>query len=133
MAQLSYSESSIARVLHDHLASASSSWSIGVPGAVAEFHRRESDAHAFEDERCIVTDMGALRLNAVNGVQAHAYEMLSARPQRWHHGIVFGLPAAEGTMSRRRVITEVGHDREAIREQDRGGELFDLALGSPYC
>ena len=133
MAKLPYPDSSITRLLRDHLASPSSSWSIGVPGAIAEFHRGEGDNHVFESAHCVVTDLGALRLNAVKGVQAHAYELLSARPERWHHGVVFGLPEAKGTMSRRPVITEVGHDHEAIRAQDREGVLFDLALDSPYC
>ena len=133
MAHRPYSDAGITRLLEDHLAASSSSWSIGVPGAIAEFHRSEGDAHVFESARCIVTGMGALRLNAVTGVQAHAYELLSARPGRWHHGLMFGLPAADCAMSRRRVITEVGTDRDAIRAQDRDGVLFDLALGSAYC
>ena len=133
MAHRPYSDAGIARLLEAHLAAASSSWSIGVPGAIAEFHRGERDAHVFESARCIVTDMGALRLNAAKDVQAHAYELLSARPERWHHGLIFGLPATDCVMSRRPVITEAGTDRDAIRAQDRDSVIFDLALGSAYC
>jgi hypothetical protein len=119
--------------LEEHLAGTSSSWSIGVPGAIAEFHRRASDVCRFQGSACVVTPLGAIRLERLDGVRAHAYEILSARPERWHHGIVLGARADQCMMSGRRAITEAGPDHRAIRSEDRDGVLFDLALRSPHC
>jgi hypothetical protein len=46
----------------------------------------------------------------------------------WSHRVSLCLPAARCGMSRRRVLTELGPDNEALRKQDRGGILFDLGL-----
>ncbi len=121
------------RLLEAHLACASSSWSIGVPGAIAEFHRDDSDRCMFEGPGCAITELGALRLDPRAHIRAHAYEILSAHPKMWHHGIALSVPADAGAMSGRRVLTEVGPDRDAIQSQDRDAVLFDLGLGSAYC
>ena len=123
----------VMRMLEEHFASSSSSWSIGVPGALAEFRRAESDGCELEGSRCVVTGLGALRLECRTGLQAHAYESLSARPDGWQHGVALSLPASASRMSGRHTISEIGADREAIRAEDRDAVLFDLALGSPYC
>ena len=120
-------------LVEEHLATASSSWSIGVPGAIAEFHRDEDESRTFAGRCCVVTASGALRVEPGPGLQARAYEILSARPGAWHHGVVLSLPAQDALMSRRAVISEIGVDRHAIRAEDREAVLFDLALGSPYC
>lgn len=127
------SSGAVMRMLEEHLACSSSSWSIGVPGAIAEFHRDESDPSSFDGPGCVVTELGALRLDVQAAVRAHAYEILSAHPKMWHHGIALSLPADSCAMSGRREITELGPDREAIRPQGRDGVLFDLGLGSAYC
>lgn len=120
-------------MLEGHLACPSSSWSIGVPGAIAEFHRAQDEACQLDGAHCVVTGLGALRLRPQSALRAHAYEILSANAERWQHGIALSLPATACEMSRRQTVTEVGADREAIRPQDREAVLFDLALGSPYC
>ena len=127
------SSGGVMRMLEEHLAFPSSSWSIGVPGAIAEFHRADDDACELDGSHCVVTGLGSLRLRCRSGLRAHAYEILSARPDRWQHGVVLSLPGDACTMSGRHTISEVGADREAIRPEDRGAVLFDLGLGSPYC
>lgn len=123
----------VMHMLEAHLACASSAWSIGAPGAIAEFHRGAADPCTYDSPGCAITGLGALRFEPCARVHAHAYEILSAQPQHWHHGIALTLPADAGAMSGRRVITELGPDREAIRAQDRDGVLFDLGLGSAWC
>jgi hypothetical protein len=123
----------LVRTLEEHLADTSSSWSIGAPGAIAEFHRSAGDVCHFEHSACVVSPFGAIRFEPFDGVRAHAYEILSARPERWHHGIALGARVDQCMMSGRRAITEVGPDRDAIRTEDRDGVLFDLALRSPHC
>lgn len=104
-----------------------------MPGAIAEFRRDESEAWTADRPGSVVTALGAMRLNMDAPVRPYAYEILSARPGLWHHGVVLALPAETCTMARRRVITELGEDHEAIRPQDRESILFDLGLDSPYC
>ena len=129
----SESSTRLMRLLEAHLSCSSSSWSIGVPGAIAEFHRDPSDTCAFDAPGCAITDLGALRLEPQAPVRAHAYEILSAHPKMWHHGVALSLPAAAAAMSGRRVITELGPDHQAIRAQDRDAVLFDLGLGAACC
>lgn len=127
------SNGNLAQLVGQQLASASTAWSIGVPGALAEFHRSESDACISAAYGCITTARGGLRLEFSGRVRAVAYEMLSTHPELWRHGIVLCLRRDECAMNGRSVITEVGPDREAIRAQDRDAVLFDLGLGSHYC
>jgi hypothetical protein len=113
-----------------HLADPASTWSIGASGVLAEFAREPGEA-CERDGLQVVTERGAIRVEAHAGLEALAYEVLSAQPALWHHGVLFHLPAAAATMSPYTVVTELGLDREAIRGADRGACLFDLGLGSP--
>ncbi len=115
------------------LALASTSWSIGVLGALAEFHRDDAEACVSDETGCVVTPRGALRLKLPAATRAIAYEMLAAHPESWHHGIALCLPRDACAMHRRRVITELGPDCDAIRREDRAGLLFDFGLDRPYC
>lgn len=112
-----------------HLADAASTWSIGASGVLAEF-ARDPDEVCERDALQAVTDRGAIRVEAHAHLEARAYEVLSAQPALWHHGVLLNLPAAAAAMPARTVVTELGADREAIRGDDRGGYLFDLGLGS---
>src|SRR5688572_9104538 len=120
-------------MLEEHLALSTSSWSIGVPGAIAEFHRGDNDGFRFGAGHTVITQFGALRLSPSRGLGAHAYEVLTVRPQTWHHGVIVSLPESAAAMTQRRALTEIGPDRDAIRDEDRDAILFDLGLGSPYC
>ncbi len=122
------------RALVTHqLSLASTSWSIGVLGALAEFHRDDRETCTHDGAGCVVTTRGAIKLSLSAGIRACAYELLSANPESWQHGIALCLPSDESMMHRRRVITELGPDHGAIRPADRDALLFDLGLDSPYC
>ena len=112
-----------------HLADPANSWSIGASGVLAEFARDPGEACQF-DGRCVVTGRGAIRVEPRAGLEALAYEVLSAQPGPWHHGVLFTLPARDAALQARSVVTEVRPDREAIRAEDRAALLFDLGLGS---
>lgn len=127
------SAASVMDTLIAQLSEPSSSWSVGAPGAIAEFHRDVPEPCEFPGPACALTALGAIRLAPHSSVRSHAYEILSARPGAWHHGIALHLPEGTAAMSSRRVVTELGPDREAIREQDRDATLFDLGLGAPHC
>ncbi len=123
----------VANLVARQLSLASTSWSIGVLGALAEFHRDDAETCAGDGASCVVTPRGALRLELPAATRAIAYEMLAANPESWHQGVALCLPHDACAMRRRRVITELGPDRDAIRPADRGAILFDLGLGSEYC
>lgn len=128
----------ITRVLREHLRNPSSSFSIGSIGAIAEFHR-DADEPLIIDEpkkQTITTDRGALKVELTDRVRPLAYETLSRRANRWQHGVVFCLPAAEAAGHRRTTLTELGPDRAAVRAADRDAILFDMgldALNVDFC
>jgi hypothetical protein len=115
-----------------HLRSATSSWSIGAFGAIAEFHRGPLEAVAFSGLSA-VTERGAIALRPDVRCRAVAYETLSARTGLWLHGIALCLAAPDARMDVHTAITGLGADREALRAQDREAALFDLGLGLINC
>lgn len=129
----SFAARSMRDLVVQQLTLASTSWSIGVLGALAEFHRDEAETCVSAGAGCVVTARGALMLAIPRAARAYAYEMLAAHPESWHHGVALCLPGDACMMHCRRVITELGPDRNAIRPEDRDGILFDLGLGSAYC
>jgi hypothetical protein len=114
------------------LRASATSWSIGVLGALAEFHRDEDEPCTHGSMR-VLTRRGALRLALTPGTRAVAYEIVTQNVETWNHGVTLCLPDVAARMSIRHVITELGRDDEAIRPDDRNAVLFDLGLGSPYC
>lgn len=118
-------------LIAQQFALAYTSWSIGVLGALAEFHREE-------DEPCsigpsfVVTERGALRIHLSVAPRPFAYESVVAHHYSWNQGVALLLPADACNMHGRRAITEIGPDPDAIRPQDRTGILFDLGLGTPH-
>jgi hypothetical protein len=112
-----------------HLADPASGWSIGASGVLAEF-MRDAGEPCERDGFQLVTARGAIRVAPSADLHALAYEVLSAQPGLWHHGILLSLPAAAAALPVRTVVTELGADRDALRDADRSAVLFDLGLGS---
>ena len=125
-------DKSIHRELRAHLRDASSSFSIGSFGAIAEFHRDAEEPLTLDDSEqlTVATERGALRVSLVEGVTPLAYETLSRRSDCWQQGVVFCLPKAEALSQRRVGLTELGPDSEAVRPQDREAILFDVGLAA---
>ena len=109
-----------------HLGRRSSSWGVGMLGAVAEFSRADDEPFESDGKTWIATPRGAIRIDAASGARA-----IRGGGARARH-IALCLPDAESRLNRRTVFTEVGPDRAAVRAIDRDGVLFDLGLGSPY-
>lgn len=116
--------------LDNHLQDAGTGWSMGTFGAIAEFHRDAEEpllSEASDGLQC-ATSRGAIRLNLPDDVVPVAHETLSADPRRWGYGIALCLSEDRAAMAGRRVITEVGPDKAAVREEDRDAILFDMGL-----
>lgn len=120
-------------VLRRSLQDAASSFSIGVPAAVAEFMRAADEPLLTEDAESpiVTTARGAIRLAWRADAVSVAYETPSRRPERWLQGVVFCLPEATARMSGGCALSELGPDRDAVRPDDRGAILFDLGVGAP--
>lgn len=122
----------IGAVLAAHMGDPASGFSVGALGALAEFHRAAGEALTLDDrDRLrVATGRGALATGALAGVAPVAYEYPAADGESWRHGVVFCLPAARARGARRRTLTELGADAEAVRPEDRAGLLFDLGVGA---
>jgi hypothetical protein len=118
---------STTNLLAEHLQDASSSWSVGEFGVLAEFHHAGRDIRNF-DPHTVAAKGGALRARPHAGVRILAYETPSPNPRLWNHGVAFCLPEGEARMECRAGITELGPDRDAILEEARHEILFDLGL-----
>lgn len=118
------------------LADAGAGWTIGTFGAVAEFHHVADDpppvVAVTDESQEVVTARGGIRVSLVAGVRAVAYESLGGPPYGWLHALAFCLPHADAAMGGRTVLTELGPDREALRDTERGARMFDMGLGAPH-
>jgi len=126
--RLDLSPEGIADLAHDTLAGAAGGWSMGVQGALAEFVVADGRAEVLRRGRTVeaVTLGGGLRLRIPAAAQAFAV----ADPRRPDGpGAVYvavpraslGVPPAG--------VTVLGPDRAALRPEDGGGVLVDLAVG----
>ena len=123
-------ESPVFDLISRQLEDPSAQWSLGTFGAIAEFMRDPDEpAKITSDEgvMSVVTPRGGIRLEAREGLRPFAFETVTT--QGWSQRVAFCLPEARSAMSRRAVLTELGPDRGALREQDRESILFDLGLG----
>lgn len=117
------------QLVHRHLADPRAGWSVGAPGAIAEFVREPGEA-CTGTGGTRATDRGAIALAPPPDVTAVAYRTPAGPDLAWNHAVAFCVPAGR-TGPARGVLTELGPDRDAVRPQDRDGVLFDLGLGLP--
>jgi len=116
--------------LTQHLNLASSGFSIGSLGAIAEFYHSSEEPIIIDntDQLTIMTKRGAIRLEIPENTYPVAYEAISKNKQRWQQGVAFCLPKAEAGMSRRKGLTELGTDKEAIDNSQTESILFDMGI-----
>jgi hypothetical protein len=122
-------------LLEASLADPACAWSLGTYGAIAEFMRTPDETVVFGDDAAMTaahTERGAIRIAFDRPPRLIAHETPSRTPGRWSHGIAACLPAAEAAMPGRTVVTELGPDIAAVREEDREAILFDMGVGAPH-
>jgi hypothetical protein len=115
----------------EHLTDVETGWSVGTFGAIAEFTRDADETAALDrgnDLISVVTGRGGLRIEAHDVLRPIASESLTA--QSWSQRVALCVPEAACAMNQRSVLSEIGPDRNALREQDRAATLFDLGLGA---
>lgn len=106
-------------------------WSLGTFGAIAEFSRDEDEPALLTmaaDVVSAVTERGGIALRLDPGIRPFASESLTQ--SGWNQRIALCLPEDACAMHRRGVLTELGADAQALREEDRDSILFDLGLGA---
>jgi len=120
----------IKTLLEQHLNQASSGFSIGSFGAIAEFYHRSEEPIIMDntEQLTLITERGAIRLEMPDNTYPIAYEAVSKNKQRWQQGLAFCLPKAESAMSRRKGLTELGADKEAIDNTQAEAILFDMGI-----
>jgi hypothetical protein len=118
----------LAALVDSHLDDPGSGWSIGVPGAIAEFVRTAEEP-VVRGRGSAVTDRGGIRLDLPAGTRALAYRTPVGPHDHWNHAVALCLPVAAARRAARTVVTELGPDRQALRPADAGAALFDLGLG----
>ncbi|MFD1331358.1 DUF6925 family protein [Methylopila musalis] len=120
----------IAAVLEQRLQCPDTHWHMGTFGVVAEFLRDADEPTAFPAGRGLAafTARGAVRLEPTDDLTLFAYEGAMSRARSWSQHVGLGLPRKACALNRRAVLTELGPDRDAVREDDRDGVLFDLGL-----
>lgn len=121
--------------LADHMADPETGWSLGTFGAIAEFTRDPDEPVALSrSDTCLaaVTARGGIRIEAQEDAQQGLRLFASESTTRdgWNHRISLCLPKRQCAMSGRTVLTALGPDVPALREQDREAALFDLGLGA---
>ena len=105
-------------------------WSMGTFGAIGEFMRDEGEkARIGRDGETvfIVTPRAGIRVTLVEGLRAIAFDTLSSDGETWGQSVAFCLPAP--AEMEHRGVTWLGKDGEALREEDRDADLFDLGVG----
>lgn len=115
------------------LADPRTGWGVGVFGALAEFMRDADEEVATPATRSLVTKRGAIAVQPDHpDARLLAWTEPSPGAGLWRQGAALCLPEALAAIGGAEVITELGPDVEALREQDRGEILFDLGLGFPH-
>lgn len=119
-------------VLARHLGDPTSSFSVGSLGAIAEFHRDPDEPLVLDDRPrlCVATQRGALAIGDCADAVPLAYQIPGPDGERRRQGVDFCLPADRAHGARRRVLTELGTDINAVRAADREAILFDMGLGA---
>ena len=128
------SQAAVAKLLADQIADPDTQWSLGTFGAIAEFARDPDEEVALS-----VSDGGVSAVTARGGIAIRVWDDMrpfaseSLAKQHWNHRVAICLPVDTCAMNRRAALTELDVDADALREQDRGGVLFDLGLNAPQA
>jgi hypothetical protein len=118
-------------LLHEQIADADTQWSLGTFGGIAEFSRdRDEKVHLTQSAAgaAAVTARGGIAIDLSEDCRPFAFECITR--SSWSQRVALCLPAANCSMNRRTVLTELDVDREALQPQHRGAILFDLGLGA---
>ena len=110
---------------------AETQWSLGTFGGIAEFMRDPNEPVTLvrsDTSFSAVTARGGVRIEPRGDLRLFASE--STTRESWAHRVALCLREDQCAMNQRTVLTELGPDTQALREEDRKGILFDLGIGA---
>jgi hypothetical protein len=119
----------VQKLLSEQILDPDTQWSLGTFGGIAEFSRDQDEPVkliASATSIAAVTERGGVAIEAHEKLRPFASESITK--QSWSHRVALCLPVDLCAMNRRNVLTELGADSKALREQDRAGVLFDIGL-----
>ncbi len=129
-------QADIVAVLQERLGDIDTGWSLGTMGALAEFQHVASDPPPritlAADGGEVISGRGGMRVVAAPEVRPIAYEGLTQDRRAWNQSLCFCLRDRAAATAGRVALTEVGRDKEALREVDRAAILFDLGVGAAH-
>lgn len=105
-------------------------WSVGTFGALAEFLRgpdEPADVTRGPGRATVLTARGGIDIRHTGDVVPVAWERRAG--DSWSQALALCLFLPSGGRS---VITELGPDTGALREEDRDAVLVDLGVGAPH-
>lgn len=105
-------------------------WSVGTFGALAEFlrdHDEPADVVREPGRASVVTPRGGIAITMTDDVLPIAWERRTG--DSWSQAVALCLLMPSGGRS---VITELGPDPGALRDDDRDAVLVDLGVGAPH-
>ena len=120
-----------AEFLAARLADPGAQWSLGTFGAIAEFARDPDEPVTLDlagPDLSAVTGRGGIRMMPSRVSRLFASE--SATQESWSQIVALCRPADDCAMAQRKVLTELGPDDAALRQEDRDAVLFDLGFGA---
>ena len=123
------SQADVLKLLTEQIMDVETQWSAGTFGGIAEFSRDPGEAVRLATSAqgvAAVTERGGVAINLRDDIRPFASESITK--QSWSHRVALCLPEQACAMNRRGVLTELGPDAEALRDEDRAGVLFDLGL-----
>jgi hypothetical protein len=118
-------------LLQREISNPDTQWSLGSFGAIAEFSRDHGEqVRLVQSAEAVaaVTPRGGIALKPHAAMRAFASEGITRTG--WNQRIALCLPQGDCAMNQRVVLTEIGPDHQALREEDRNSVLFDLGLGA---
>ena len=117
--------------LEAQISNPATQWSLGTFGGIAEFMRDPDEPVAITKGNksfSAVTARGGVRIEPRDDLRLFASE--STTRESWAHRVALCRREDQCAMNQRPVLTELGPDTQALREQDRQGILFDLGIGA---
>ena len=120
----------VRELLTGYLDDPDAGWSMGAPGAIAEFVRLP-DEPVTTGPGTVVTGRGGIRVDPPSGTRPVAHRTPVGPGGYWNHAVALCLPAGDARRAGRTAVTVLGPDTGALRAADRGAVLVDLGLGTP--
>lgn len=120
----------VAGLLSAYLADPHAGWSMGAPGAIAEFVRTPDEPVEPSGPGAVVTARGGIRIEPHPSTRPLAHRTPVGPHGHWNHAVALCLPATAARGAARRAVTVLGPDRDALRAADRDAVLVDLGLGT---